>query len=113
MDAPHELAPDKDRHTRASTRFQKETQMKSHIACFVLAAAVLPALTQSSPAQGTSGATGVVASIPGSVVRDHQQGPGLFSIIAGSPPPNQSPDSRRRTTGPGEAEQLSRQKTGK
>ncbi len=87
--------------------------MKSHIACFVLAAAALPALTQQCRAQGTSGATGAVASIPSSVVRDHQQGPGLFSILAGSPPPNSSPDPRRGTTGPGETEQLSRQKISK
>ena len=87
--------------------------MKSHIACFVLAAAAVPALTLPALAQGTFGGTGAVASIPSSVVRDHQQGPGLFSIIAGSPPPNQSLDSRRRTTSPGEAEHLSRQKTGK
>jgi hypothetical protein len=112
MDVLHEFEPN-DNYTRASTRFQKETQMKSHIACFVLAAAAVPALTQPSLGQGTSGGTGAVASIPGSVVRDHQQGPGLFSIIAGSTPPNPSPDSRRRTTGPGETKQLSRQKTGK
>jgi hypothetical protein len=87
--------------------------MKSHLACFVLAAAAVPALTQPSLAQGTSGATGAVASIPGSVVRDHQQGPGLFSILTGSPPPTSSPDSRPRTAAPGDAEQLSRQKTGK
>ncbi len=87
--------------------------MKSHIACFLLAVAALPALTQPSLAQGTSGATGAVASIPSSVVRDHQQGPGLFSILTASPPPAYySPDLRRRTTA-GEAEQLSRQKTGK
>ncbi len=87
--------------------------MKSHIACFVLAAATVPAITQPSLAQGTSGATGAVASIPSSVVRDHQQGPGLFSILTGSTLPNSSADSRPRPTGPGETGQLSRQKTGK
>ena len=87
--------------------------MKSHIACFVLVAAAVPALTLPALAQGTSGGTGAVASIPGSVVRDHQQGPGLFSVLTGSPPPASSPDSRPRRTGAGETEQLSRQKTGK
>src|SRR5260370_25551630 len=105
MDVLHEFEPN-DNYTRASTRFQKETQMKSHIACFVLAAAAVPALTQPSLAQGTSGPTGAVASIPSSVVRDHQQGPGLFSILTGSPPPS-SPHSRPRATAPGETGQLS------
>jgi hypothetical protein len=113
MDELHALEPNKDGITHTSTRFQKDTQMKSHIACFVLAAAAVPALTQPSLAQGTSGATGAVASIPSSVVRDHQQGPGLFSILTGSPPPASSPDSRRKPTGAGETEQLSKQKTGK
>src|SRR5882757_5669735 len=111
MDELHEWEPNERSITDASTRFQKDAQMKSHIACFVLAAAAVPALTQSSLAQGTSGATGAVASIPSSVVRDHQQGPGLFSILTGSTPPNSSADSRPRATGPGETGQLSRPKT--
>lgn len=113
MDELHEWEPDAGSITDASTRFQKDAQMKSHIACFVLAAAAVPAITQPSLAQGTSGATGAVASIPGSVVRDHQQGPGLFSVITGSTLPNSSTDSRPRATGPGETGQLSRPKTGK
>jgi hypothetical protein len=70
-------------------------------------------LTQFVAAQGTSGGNGAVASIPSSVVRGHEQGPGLISIIAGSTVPNSSLDSRRRTARPGDADELSRQKTGK
>jgi hypothetical protein len=87
--------------------------MKSHMACFVLAAAAVPALTQPSLAQGTSGATGAVASIPSSVVREHQQGPGLFSFITGSTLPNSSLDSKARATGPGDTGQQSRPKIAK
>ena len=43
--------------------------MKSKLAYSGLAAAALLALTQPAAAQGTSGGTGAVASIPGSVVR--------------------------------------------
>jgi hypothetical protein len=64
--------------------------MKSKIAYPALAAAALLALTQLAAAQGTSGGTGAIASIPSSVVRGHEQGHGLISIIAGStlPQPN-------------------------
>lgn len=48
-------------------------------------------LTQVVAAEGASGGNGVVASIPGSVVRDHEQGPGLISILNGSPPLSYSP----------------------
>jgi hypothetical protein len=71
--------------------------MKSKLAYSGLAAAALLALTQPAAAQGTSGGTGAVASIPGSVVRGHEQGPGLFSIVTGSTLPNANLDSRQRT----------------
>jgi hypothetical protein len=86
--------------------------MKSKIVCSALAAAALLALTQFAAAQGTSGGTGAVASIPGSVVRGHEQGPGLISVVTGSTLPNSSPDPKRRKTRPGEAEAHPRQKTG-
>jgi hypothetical protein len=79
----------------------------------VLATAALLALTQFVAAQGTSGGNGAVASIPSSVVRGHEQGPGLISIIAGSTLPNSSLDSRRKTARPGDADGLPRQTTGK
>ena len=70
--------------------------MKSKIAYF--AAAALLALTQLAAAQGTSGGTGAIASIPGSVVRGHEQGRGLVSIIAGStlPQPDVSKQAMTR-----------------
>jgi hypothetical protein len=54
----------------------------------MLAAAALLASTGLAAAQGTSGGTGAVASIPGSVVRGHEQGYGLFSILT-DPNPGQ------------------------
>jgi hypothetical protein len=73
---------------------------------FVLIASALFASTQLATAQGTSGATGAVASIPGSVVRDHQQTPGLFSILTGSNPPTYNPNSAQRTARPGDGEAM-------
>jgi hypothetical protein len=87
--------------------------MKSNIAYSVLAAASLLALTQPAAAQGTSGGTGAVASIPGSVVRGHEQGPGLISIMTGATVPDSSVDSKRRTVSWGQAERLSRRKADK
>jgi hypothetical protein len=46
------------------------------------------ALASDASAQGTGGSTGAIASIPGSVVRDHQQQPGILSLIASPPPPS-------------------------
>jgi hypothetical protein len=74
--------------------------MKSKLAYSGLAAAALLALTQPVAAQGTSGGTGAIASIPGSVVRDHEQGSGLVSIITGSTLPNSNLDRKRRTALP-------------
>ena len=72
-----------------------EDPMNSKRAHFILTAAALFASTQFAAAQGTSGGTGAVASIPGSVVRGHEQGRGLMSIIAGSnlPQPNVSKEA--------------------
>ena len=52
--------------------------MKFKTVFMVLAVLDLLFLTQVVAAQGTSGGNGVVASIPGSVVRGHEQGPGLI-----------------------------------
>jgi hypothetical protein len=72
--------------------------MKASFCVFV--ASALLASTQLATAQGTSGGAGAVASIPGSVVRDHEQGPGLFSILTNTTPPNQTPGSVKRTARP-------------
>jgi hypothetical protein len=66
----------------------------------VLAAVV--ALASDAAAQGTGGSTGAVASIPGSIVRDHEQQPGLFSILANPPPPSADAVSKPRTIRRGE-----------
>ena len=68
--------------------------MKFKTVFLVLAVLDLLFLTQVVAAQGTSGGNGVVASIPGSVVRGHEQGPGLISILTGSPPPSYSQDPK-------------------
>jgi hypothetical protein len=78
--------------------------MKSKTARFVLAAACLLAFTRVGAAQGTAGGTGAIASIPGSVVRGHEQGPGLVDIIAGSTVPNARLNTKRRTARPIEVE---------
>jgi hypothetical protein len=77
--------------------------MKSKIAGSAFAATVLLALTQSATAQGTSGGTGAVASIPGSVVRAAEEGrpltqPGLISILTNPPPPNPYVDLKQTKT---------------
>jgi len=85
--------------------------MKSKVAYSALAVASLLALTQLAAAQGTGGSTGAIASIPGSVVRGHEHGPGLFSIVTGSTLPNANLDSRQRTPRRGQAGRLTRQTT--
>jgi hypothetical protein len=45
------------------------------------------AVASDAAAQGTGGSTGAVASIPGSVVRGHEQQPGILGIITSPPPP--------------------------
>jgi hypothetical protein len=60
------------------------------------------AFASDASAQGTGGSTGAVASIPGSVVRGHEQQPGLFSILANPPPPGADPVSKPKTIRRGE-----------
>jgi hypothetical protein len=67
--------------------------------CVSLAVATLIASTQMAATQGTSGGNGAVASIPGSVVRGHEQGQGLISILAGSATPQHDPSKRGASSG--------------
>ena len=73
--------------------------MKSEMVHLAFTAAALLALTDVATAQGTSGGNGAVASIPGSVVRGHEQTAGLISILSGSTPPNYSSVPAQRTVG--------------
>jgi hypothetical protein len=64
--------------------------------------ASLLTLTHFAEAQGTSGSTGAIASIPSSVVRAREQGqavtqPGLFSIITSSTLPGPNAVSKQKT----------------
>ena len=70
--------------------------MKSRIIPFALALAATLGPVETAAAQGTSGGQGVVASIPGSVVRGPKPSPGLFSILAGTPTPNYGSDLAQR-----------------
>jgi hypothetical protein len=79
-------------------------QMKASHCMFV--ASALIASTQVTAAQGTSGGSGAAASIPGSVVRGHEQGPGLFSILTNATPTSYNPSSTQRTPRPGNGEGL-------
>jgi hypothetical protein len=78
--------------------FREGNHMNSKRTHFLLAAVALFASTQLAAAQGTSGGTGAIASIPGSVVRGHEQGRGLVSVIAGStlPQPDVSKQAMTR-----------------
>jgi hypothetical protein len=76
--------------------------MRSKIICSAFAAAILLTPIQNATAQGTSGGTGAVASIPGSVVRGAAEGravsqPGLISILTNPPPPDPYEDTRQTT----------------
>jgi hypothetical protein len=71
---------------------------------YVFVASALFGSIQPAAAQGTSGGNGAVASIPGSVVRDHEQGPGLFSILTNAPLPNQNSNSANRSAPPASGE---------
>jgi hypothetical protein len=67
---------------------------------FWFATAALLALSQFAAAQGPSGGTGAIASIPGSVVRAGEQPhpvtqPGILSLIGNPTPPAPVADSRR------------------
>jgi hypothetical protein len=86
--------------------------MKFKPAYSVFAIAALLASTQPIMAQGTSGATGAVASIPGSVVRGHEQGPGLFSIITAPRSMNSNADGRPESGNRVRPEKPSRLKAG-
>lgn len=68
--------------------------MKCKSAYSAFAIAALLASTQPIMAQGTSGATGAVASIPGSVVRGHEQGRGLISIMTAPSSLNSNADGK-------------------
>jgi hypothetical protein len=81
--------------------------MKSKLAHSAFIIASLLALTDFATAQGTSGSTGAIASIPSSVVRAREQGqavtqPGLLSIITSSIPPGSNAGSKRETIRHGE-----------
>ena len=76
--------------------------MKSKLAHSAFVIASLLALTHFAAAQGTSGSTGAIASIPSSVVRAREQGqavtqPGLFSIITSSTRPSSNAVSKQKT----------------
>jgi hypothetical protein len=63
----------------------------------------LLALTQLAAAQGTSGGTGAIASIPSSVVRAGEQKtpvtqPGLISILTNPTQPDVNLNSKQETT---------------
>ncbi len=77
--------------------------MKSTPTVCAVAVVALLAWTLLAQAQGTSGSTGAVASIPSNVVRAGDQKqfvtqPGLISIITGSTPPGSNLDSNQRMT---------------
>ena len=75
------------------------------ITCCAFAAFGLFASAELAAAQGTSGSTGAVASIPGSVVRaepGQPMQPGLISILTHPPQPNTDtrPRPARRSESP-------------
>jgi len=76
--------------------------MKSRLIRSAFVIASLLVSTHLAEAQGTSGSTGAIASIPSSVVRAREQGqavtqPGLFSIITSSTQPSSNAGSKRET----------------
>ena len=81
--------------------------MKSKLMHSGFVIAFLLVSTHLAEAQGTSGSTGAIASIPSSVVRAREQGqavtqPGLFSIITSSTSPNPDAVSKQKTIRRGE-----------
>jgi hypothetical protein len=81
--------------------------MKSKLIHSAFVIASLLVSTHFAEAQGTSGSTGAIASIPSSVVRAREQGqavtqPGLFSIITSSTPPGSDAGSKQKTIRRGE-----------
>jgi len=82
--------------------------MKSKLAYSTFAAALLLASTQFATAQGPSGGTGAVASIPGNVVRGAEQRQpatqlGIISIITSATPPKSNVGSKQTTTRRGDS----------
>ena len=76
--------------------------MKSRLIYSAFVIASLLVSTHFAEAQGTSGSTGAIASIPSTVVRAREQGqavtqPGLFSIITSSTPPSSIAVSKQKT----------------
>jgi hypothetical protein len=95
IDEPHELGSNKVPPTSRTDMISKgkpdEIENRSCGArrCYPACA------NAATAAQGTSGSNGAIASIPGSLVRGHEQGPGLFSIVTGSTSPNANLDSKK------------------
>jgi hypothetical protein len=82
--------------------------MKSKLIHSAFVIASLLVSTHLASAQGTSGSTGAIASIPSSVVRAREQGqavrqPGLFSIITSSTSPGPDAVSKQKTIRRGES----------
>lgn len=82
---------------KAKLARSEDRDVNTKMIYLALTATTLAAFTNVAAAQGTSGGHGVVASIPGSVVRGHEQGHGLISILSGSNPPGYRWDSTGRT----------------
>jgi hypothetical protein len=81
--------------------------MKSKLMHSAFVIASLLVSTDFAAAQGTSGSTGAIASIPSSVVRAREQGQavtqlGLFSIITSSTSPGPDAVSKQKTIRRGE-----------
>jgi hypothetical protein len=85
-------------------------KFKSAYSAFAIAALLVS--TQPIMAQGTSGATGAVASIPGSVVRGHEQGLGLISILTAPRSLNSNADGRWESGNRARPEKPSSRKAG-
>jgi hypothetical protein len=86
----------------------EENHMKSKLIHSAFVIASLLVSTHLASAQGTSGSTGAIASIPSSVVRAREQGqavrqPGLFSIITSSTSPGPDAVSKQKTIRRGES----------
>ncbi len=81
--------------------------MKSTPTLCAVAAVALLAWTPLAQAQGTSGGTGAVASIPSSVVRAEKgqpvTQPGLLSIFINPTPPGLNADPQQKTIHRGQA----------
>jgi hypothetical protein len=74
--------------------------VKMKTSLWVLAVSNLLASMEFAEARGTSGGSGTAASIPGSVVGDHEQRPGLFEILARMGPQKLDREPAKRTALP-------------